>query len=279
VPRELYLVVDGMGGQVAGERAADVAANLIAMRLARRTGAPAKRVREAFALASTELSELAARDPELKGMACVATLALIEDDYVVVGLVGDSRLYLLEPGLIHKVTSDHSPVGEMEDAGQLSEAAAMHHSRRNEVYRDLGSACDAPDDPDFVETHTFVLRECSALLLCSDGLTDQVSSQEIRFIVEHHAGAPEAGALALIAAANEAGGKDNVSAILIETTQYAAVPERTTAPTATYFRWRWFLTGLLQPRCCSVLCGLISKRRHPARGCALERCGHRKHGW
>src|SRR5947209_4430272 len=121
VPRGLYLVVDGMGGQVAGERAAEVASNIIAMRLARQTGAPAKRVREAFALASTEIFELAARDPKLKGMACVATLALIEDDHVVVGHVGDSRLYLLEPGRIRKVTRDHSPVGEMEDAGQLSE--------------------------------------------------------------------------------------------------------------------------------------------------------------
>ncbi len=243
--RGFYLVVDGMGGQAAGERAAEVAANIIAMRLARRTGAPAKRVREAFALASTEIFELAARDPELKGMACVATLALIEAEQVVVGHVGDSRLYLLEPGRIGKVTRDHSPVGEMEDTGQLSEVAAMQHSRRNEVYRDLGSAPHAPDDPDFVEIHTFVLPESSALLLCSDGLTDQVPAQEIRRIVEQYAGEPEAGALALTAAANEAGGKDNASAILIETLGYAAEPERTTAIAAGHFRWSWFLMGLL----------------------------------
>ncbi len=128
VPRGIYLVVDGLGGQVAGERAADAAVNIIGMRLARQTGTPEGRVREAFALASTEIFELQARDPELKGMACVATLALIEKYRVVVGHVGDSRLYLLEPGSMRKVTRDHSPVGEMEDSGELGEAAAMRSS-------------------------------------------------------------------------------------------------------------------------------------------------------
>lgn len=244
-PRGVYLVVDGLGGQVAGERAAEVAISIIGMRLARRTGTPEARVREAFALASTEIFELQARDPALKGMACVATLALIEDDRVVVGHVGDSRLYLLEPGKMHKVTRDHSPVGEMEDAGQLGESAAMRHPRRNEVYRDLGSARHTPDDAAFVETHTFPLPERSALLLCSDGLTDQVPADEIRRIVEQHAGKPEAGALALIAAANDAGGKDNVSVILIETPQYATVAERSIPSTGARFGWTWFLAGLL----------------------------------
>src|SRR3569833_1427558 len=126
VPGGLYVVVDGMGGPAAGERAAEVAAKIIAMRLSRQTGDAEKRVREAFALASTEIYDLAEQEPELKGMACVATLALVEGDRVVVGHVGDSRLYLLEPDSIRKVTSDHSPVGEMEDAGKLTEDAAMH---------------------------------------------------------------------------------------------------------------------------------------------------------
>ena len=245
VPRGLYLVVDGMGGQAAGERAAEVAANIIGMRLSRQTGDAEKRVREAFALASTEIHDLAEQEPELKGMACVATLALVEGDRVVVGHVGDSRLYLLEPNTIRKVTSDHSPVGEMEDAGKLSEEAAMHHPRRNEVYRDLGSAPHAPDDPDFVEVHSFSLPDCSALLICSDGLTDQVPAQRIRSIVEQHAGDPSAAALGLIEAANSAGGKDNVSAILVETTQYASMSEKHKVQAASRFGWAWFLAGLL----------------------------------
>lgn len=245
VPAGLYLVVDGMGGQAAGERAAEVAARIIAMRLSRQTGEAEKRVREAFALASTEIYDLAAQQPELKGMACVATLALVEGDRVVVGHVGDSRLYLLEPNTIRKVTSDHSPVGELEDAGKLSEEAAMRHPRRNEVYRDLGSAPHAPDDPDFVEVHSFVLPECSALLLCSDGLTDQVPAQQIRRIVEQHAADPKSAVLALIEAANNAGGKDNVSAILVETTQYARMFEKRNVRATSSFGWAWFLGGLL----------------------------------
>ena len=245
VPGGLYVVVDGMGGQAAGERAAEVAAKIIAMRLSRQTGDAEKRVREAFALASTEIYDLAEQESELKGMACVATLALVEGDRVVVGHVGDSRLYLLEPNNIRKVTRDHSPVGEMEDAGKLTEEAAMHHPRRNEVYRDLGSARHSPDDPDFVEVHSFVLPDRSALLLCSDGLTDQVPAQQIRRIVEQHAGKPDAAALALIEAANDAGGKDNVSAILVETTQYAGISEKNKMQAASRFGWAWLLAGLL----------------------------------
>jgi PPM family protein phosphatase len=245
VPRGLYVVVDGMGGQAGGERAAEVAAKIIAMRLSRQTGEAEKRVREAFALASTEIYELAQQEPELKGMACVATLALIEGDRVVVGHIGDSRLYLLEPNNIRKLTSDHSPVGEMEDAGKLTEEAAMQHPRRNEVYRDLGSAPHAPDDPDFVEVHSFVLPDCSALLLCSDGLTDQVAAEQIRLIVEQHAGEPNAAALALIEAANDAGGKDNVSAILVETTQYAGMSEKYKVKAVSRSGWASFLAGLL----------------------------------
>lgn len=254
--RGIYLVVDGVGGHAAGERAAKVASDIIEMRLARQTGTPKRRVREAFALASTEIFELAEREPELKGMACVATLALIEGERVTVGHVGDSRLYLLEPGSITKVTKDHSPVGEMEDSGQLDEEAAMRHPRRNEIFRDLGSAPHAPDDPDFLEIHSFELPKSSAVLVCSDGLTDQVRTQAIRRLVEQHAGDPEAGVLALIAAANEAGGKDNVSVILIETPRYAALSQHSGPEqgSGSKHHWRWFLLGLLAAT--ALLCAL-----------------------
>ncbi len=245
--RGIYLVVDGVGGHAAGERAAGIAADIISMRLARQTGTTAKRVREAFALASTEIFEMASRDSALSGMACVATLAIIEDDRVTVGHVGDSRLYLLEPGKMKKVTHDHSPVGEKEDAGELSESAAMRHPRRNEVYRDLGTTPHGPDDQDFVEVQQFDLPRSAALLLCSDGLTDQVPAGEIRRLVEQHAGDPENGTLALISAANQAGGKDNVSVVLVETPQYAGLAEHSpvAARSPSMPPWAWFFVGLL----------------------------------
>jgi serine/threonine protein phosphatase PrpC len=246
--RGIFLVVDGLGGHAAGERAAEIAVDIISTRLSRRTGASDKRIQEAFALASTEIFEAASHHPEWAGMACVATVALIEENEVTVGHVGDSRLYLLTPGSIEKITRDHSPVGELEDSQRLSEDAAMRHPRRSEVYRDLGSTAHTPNDTDFVEVHSFALPQPAALLLCSDGLTDQLTAADIRYLVEHHAGDPEKAARALVEAANEAGGKDNVTVVLVETEDYAGAPAAAkpgqgfASPSS---RWTWFLLGLL----------------------------------
>jgi serine/threonine protein phosphatase PrpC len=247
-PRGIFLVVDGLGGHAAGERAAEIAVDIISTRLSRRTGASDKRIQEAFALASTEIFEAASRHPEWAGMACVATVALIEENQVTVGHVGDSRLYLLTPGRMEKITRDHSPVGELEDAQRLSEDAAMRHPRRSEVYRDLGSTVHTPNDTDFVEIHSFALPQPAALLLCSDGLTDQLPAADIRYLIEHHAGDPEKAARVLVEAANEAGGKDNVTLVLIETADYAGVspaPEPGPGSASHSGRWTWFLLGLL----------------------------------
>jgi PPM family protein phosphatase len=247
-PRGIFLVVDGLGGHAAGERAAEIAVDIISTRLSRRTGASDKRIQEAFALASTEIFDAASRHPEWTGMACVATVALIEQDQVTVGHVGDSRLYLLTPGKIEKITRDHSPVGELEDSQRLSEGAAMSHPRRSEIYRDLGTTAHTPNDADFVEIHSFTLPQPAALLLCSDGLTDQLTSADIRHLVEQHAGDPEKAAHALVEAANEAGGKDNVTVILVETEDYArlsAEAEPGQVFSGHLSRWTWFLLGLL----------------------------------
>jgi serine/threonine protein phosphatase PrpC len=247
-PRGIFLVVDGLGGHAAGERAAEIAVDIISTRLSRRTGASDKRIQEAFALASTEIFEAASRHSEWAGMACVATVALIEENQVTVGHVGDSRLYLLAPGKMEKITRDHSPVGELEDSQRLSEDAAMRHPRRSEVYRDLGSTAHTPNDTDFVEIYSFALPQPSALLLCSDGLTDQMTAADIRHLIEHYAGDPEKAARALVEAANEAGGKDNVTVVLVETADYAGVsaaaePDQGSASHSG--RWTWFLLGLL----------------------------------
>ena len=246
--RGIFLVVDGLGGHAAGERAAEIAVDIISTRLSRRTGATDKRIQEAFALASTEIFQAAARQPEWSGMACVATVALIEGNQVTVGHVGDSRMYLLTPGKIEKITRDHSPVGELEDAQKLSEDAAMRHPRRSEIYRDLGTAPHTPNDADFVEIHSFALPQPVALLLCSDGLTDQVTAAEIRRLVEHHAGDPESAAHALVEAANDAGGRDNVTVILVETEDYARLSSATQpgqGSSSPHSRWTWFLLGTL----------------------------------
>jgi serine/threonine protein phosphatase PrpC len=251
--RGIYAVIDGVGGHAAGERAAQVAVEVIRERLERQTGSPEDRLREAIALANNEIYRLSRSKVEWTGMACVLTIALIEDEIVTVGHVGDSRLYLLRPGQIRKITHDHSPVGEREDRGELSEEEAMRHARRNEIYRDVGSGERNPDDAGFIEVTSFRMPANGALLLCSDGLTDLVSSAEIRAGVERYAPDFNAAIHALIDAANSAGGKDNITAVLVAGPDYdpAAAnaadiaPRAGTAARLFGHRWVWLLCGLL----------------------------------
>ena len=219
--RGFFFVVDGMGGHAAGETAAEIAVERIKGRLERQTGTAEQRIREAIALANNAIFEKAQTKSEWHGMACVLTLAVLENSHATIGHVGDSRLYKIRGGRIVKVTHDHSPVGEREDAGELSELDAMRHPRRNEVYRDVGSQEHTPDDEDFIEILNIPFEPDSALLLCSDGLSDVISSGGILKIIEDHAGDRWAAVRALIAAANE-DSKDNVSAILIEGSEFAA---------------------------------------------------------
>jgi serine/threonine protein phosphatase PrpC len=214
--RGIFIVVDGVGGHAAGGKAADTALAAMTDRLERRTGAVADRVREALTIANNEVHRLAASRPEWRGMACVATAAVVDGARAVVGHVGDSRLYRLTERTIEKVTPDHSPVGEREDAREMSELEAMRHPRRNEVYRDIGSEPRHVSDPDFVFVTEIDVRPGTALLLCSDGLTDLVASDALRRIAAAHAGTPESVVQALIAAANDAGGKDNITAVYVE---------------------------------------------------------------
>ncbi|HEY1308625.1 MAG TPA: protein phosphatase 2C domain-containing protein [Vicinamibacterales bacterium] len=220
--RGLFIVIDGIGGQAAGGRAADIALSMLRQRLERETGPVCERVREAIAIANNEIYRLASTRPEWDGMACVLTVAVVKEGVATIGHVGDTRLYKLHHGGLEKITRDHSPVGEREDAHELSELEAMRHPRRNEVYRDVGSEPHAPSDPEFVELHEIPFEPDEALLLCSDGLTDLVDSASILREVMDCAGEPHALAHALVDAANAAGGKDNITVVYVEGGTFAA---------------------------------------------------------
>ena len=209
----VFLVVDGVGGEAAGEIAAEVAVHTIVERLGRHDAPAETRIREAITLANQQILQNAASHPGRSGMACVLTVAVLEGRQLTVGHVGDSRLYKLTPQGIAKLTHDHSPVGEREDAREISETEAMHHARRNEVYRDVGSEPREPDASNFIEIVFSDLPDDCAILLCSDGLSDMVTSLEINRLVRRHAERPEDAVAALIAAANEAGGRDNVTVV------------------------------------------------------------------
>src|SRR5687768_4732823 len=219
--RGILFVVDGVGGQAAGEKAADTAVSVLRERLERETGAVEDRIREAITLANNNIHRLASWNPEWHGMGCVLTVAVLSNGSAVVGHVGDTRLYKMRAGRLEKVTRDHSPVGEREDAHELSEAEAMRHPRRNEVYRDVGSEPHEPGDPDFVDIFRVPFEPDAALLLCSDGLSDTVSSAAIADIVRSYAGHPYEVVRALIDAANDAGGKDNVTVVYVEGEEFS----------------------------------------------------------
>jgi len=219
--RGVFLVVDGMGGQAAGELAAQTAVDAVRESLAANSAAPAEeRVREAIATANNRIFEAAEERAELTGMACVLTLALVEEGRVTIGHVGDSRLYLIWKGAIRKLTSDHSPVGESEDAGELSEEEAMQHPRRNEVFRDVGSRRRSAGDEGFIEIRTCCFHKDAAILLCSDGLSDLLTASEVRTIVERYEGDAARVASELVEAANLAGGCDNITALFVAGTEF-----------------------------------------------------------
>lgn len=222
VPRRLFMVVDGVGGQAAGGKAADTAVRMLRSRLERETGPVVERLREAITVANNEIHRIASLRPEWNGMACVLTVVVVDDVHAIVGHVGDTRLYKVQYDRIEKVTRDHSPVGEREDAHELSELEAMRHPRRNEVYRDVGSEPHDADDPDFIDVKEIPFEPDAALLLCSDGLTDLIDSESINQIVRRFAGQPHQVVRALIDAANEAGGKDNVTVVYVEGEQFAS---------------------------------------------------------
>lgn len=223
VTRGLFLVIDGVGGHAAGGKAADIALTTMRARLERETGTSADRAREAIALANNEIHRAAGLRPDWNGMACVLTLVIVDDGLATVGHVGDTRLYKIHHDRIDKITRDHSPVGEREDANELSELEAMHHPRRNEVYRDVGSDPHQPDDPDFIDVSEIEFEPDTALLVCSDGLTDLVHSSTLSDIVRSFAGHPDLVVKELIDAANAAGGKDNVSAVYVEGERFASI--------------------------------------------------------
>ncbi|MBV9156519.1 MAG: protein phosphatase 2C domain-containing protein [Acidobacteriaceae bacterium] len=230
----IFLVVDGLGGHAAGELAAETAVrvierNLTATDLDDNSADIEEKIRQSITEANNEIYSTAQSKEEWRGMACVLTLAVARDDRVTIGHVGDSRLYLVWNGNLRKLTSDHSPVGEQEDQGELTEEQAMRHPRRNEVFRDVGSHPRDAHDSDFVEIKTFLFRPDAALLLCSDGLSDVLTSAQIIAILERYDGSPEKTAHQLIDAANDAGGKDNVSVVFVAGPDFLGSESKTLA--------------------------------------------------
>jgi serine/threonine protein phosphatase PrpC len=227
----IFLVVDGIGGHAAGATAAETALNAIHNSLRTSQGHLISAIRHAITQANNLILSAARENPAWQGMSCVLTVAVIHEDLVTWGHVGDSRLYLFEHGRLRKLTADHSPVGEQVDLGFLSENEAMRHPRKHEVFRDVGSLWRPVDDTEFVQIESRAFLPDSALLLCTDGLSDALTSGEISSIVGRFDGDPEKTANELVATAIERSGEDNVSVIFVAGPDFAGFDDVPSSPT------------------------------------------------
>lgn len=212
----LFMVADGMGGAAAGEIASAMAVDVVIDELRRNwvrggTASPegfARSIRRATAEANERIHSYAVNHPEYRGMGTTATIAGLLGDTLYLAQVGDSRAYLVRDGVIRQLTKDQSLMQKLIEAGELTEEEAAQSERRNIILQALGPEAIIKVDL----THQRI-RRGDTLVLCSDGLSGQVSKDEIASVVSRE---PDlvAACKILIDRANDAGGPDNITVIL-----------------------------------------------------------------
>ena len=226
----LYAVADGMGGAQAGEVASRMAAEAFEP-AERGSESPEAFLRSVVESANHQIHSLSQHDSSRSGMGTTLTAALLENDEISIGHVGDSRAYLLRDGELKLLTSDHSLVEELRRQGRLTEEEAEDHPQRSIITRALG-----PEDDVEVDTLTVSARPDDVYLICSDGLTTMIRDAKIKQILAESSSLEEA-ATWLVNEANEAGGRDNITVIVFRLEEGEAVADDEGAtlvgPTAT----------------------------------------------
>lgn len=204
----LFVVADGLGGHEAGEVASQLAVETLRDHAPRRPDANA--LARAVRAANKEVIRAAREGIGRAGMGTTITAALIEGTHIVIAQVGDSRAYLMHAGSLSRVTEDHSMVADLIRLGQITEAQSRVHPNRSVITRALGT------DPNmYADTFQIDAQPGDRLLLCSDGLTSMLLDEGIAQILRANSD-PGMAADALIASANEAGGQDNISVIVVD---------------------------------------------------------------
>ena len=224
----LGIVCDGLGGHRSGNVASQLGVTttreaFYGLKHARASATPAERLRIAVEASNQRIAK-AAQDPEYASMATTITAAVIRGSKLVVAQVGDSRGYLIRNSRIRQITHDHSLMDEMIRDGQLTVEEARTHPQRNVITRALGTRADVEVDV-FEDT----LHDADVVLLCSDGLYRVVEEGDFaRALVAE----PQAAAESLVALANERGGPDNVSVIIVRVSLSEDLDTTPTAPIA-----------------------------------------------
>ncbi|MCI9278998.1 Stp1/IreP family PP2C-type Ser/Thr phosphatase [bacterium D16-50] len=207
----LFLVADGMGGHNAGDYASRLAVETI---VERSSGSletnPLRVLDEAVQSANGLVRKRAQETPELQGMGTTVVAAVIDGRELYVANVGDSRLYIVNSGEIRQITKDHSWVEEMVRRGGIGKAEARNHPDKNIITRAVGA-----EETVRIDFFQVLLQEGDVILMCTDGLTNMLEDEEIRMTLDGARDIVEK-AQGLVRAANERGGRDNISVVLIE---------------------------------------------------------------
>jgi PPM family protein phosphatase len=207
----LFAVADGMGGARAGEIAAGLAA--AALEEAGTATRGEEGITALIEEANRRIWERAITDPATSGMGTTVTAALVDEatGQVAIGHVGDSRAYLFRNGSLEQLTTDHSLVAELVQSGVLTPEEAERHPQRSAITRALGTEPSVR-----VETSSVAAEVGDLFLVCSDGLSAMLDDDEVAAAIEGAGGEPAQAGVALVAAANERGGEDNITVVLFE---------------------------------------------------------------
>ena len=241
----LYVLADGMGGYNAGEVASGMATSLIAdglqetwnLREVSRLGRDEAKalserlIKDQIARANSAIFTTSQNNPECAGMGTTLVVTLFYDNFLTVAHIGDSRLYRLRGESMEQVTRDHSLLQEQLDSGLITPEEAKLSQNKNLVTRALG--IDPTVEP---ELHVYETQPDDTYLLCSDGLCDMVEDEEIRLTLITLKTNPNLTVQQLVQAANDNGGRDNISAMLIRVAEPFGVPRGWLARLKALFR-------------------------------------------
>lgn len=216
----LAVLADGMGGYNAGEVASGIAVELIRTELKKAlatknpeelNGKDAEQLIANYAgRANTAIYQASQSQPQYSGMGTTLVVALWHDNQISVGHIGDSRLYRSRDGALEQITRDHSLLQEQIDSGMITKEQARHSQNKNLVTRAVGI------DPEVeTEVHTYSVQPGDVYLLCSDGLSDMVPDEDVQLTLESLASNLPLAAEQLVQQANDNGGRDNISVILV----------------------------------------------------------------
>ncbi|MDZ5474389.1 Stp1/IreP family PP2C-type Ser/Thr phosphatase [Bacillus sp. 31A1R] len=212
----LAIVADGMGGHRAGDVASEMTLQNLQKLWEKTEGIQtADEAEEWLKNNITEVNHLlfehSKNNPECEGMGTTIVAVIITDRFSTVANIGDSRCYILNDSGFQQLTEDHSLVNELVRSGQISREDAEHHPRKNVLLRALGT-----EESVNMDTKTIMFEEGDILLLCSDGLSNKVSTDEMVTILNNREIVLEERATSLINLANEHGGEDNITLVVIE---------------------------------------------------------------